>query len=314
MPLGSLLMAAAELVMFHVKGAQVWTPYWPIRYLDKQRHHSWRSLTESETPTVRLQLCHIQGSLTRGMENSQYPRPQSKEDRARNHKGGETPLQNKTGSDLKDTGGLTGLQVCNCGFTKLWCQKINYQCKIFPSCRSEPADSSQLILGAPHCDARIDRRFVPVSHAQSPPSNTDNTELPGAATGLMGWLKHADWPLTSSVLAVMSSIQDVRDAEFASPMFVLLRSRWVADVHLNDSVKFQHEQMFDIQDFTLTLSQMVFQSAAVGWDNRVLKDKVQKEHIKPSFQLFLIWIWSHCWSAEECDWVNMLLKLELSRI
>lgn len=62
----------------------------------------------------------------------------------------------------------------------------------------------------------------------------------------------------------MSSIQDVRDAEFASPMFVLLRSRWVADVHLNDSVKFQHEQMFDIQDFTLTLSQMVFQSAAVG--------------------------------------------------
>lgn len=34
--------------------------------------------------------------------------------------------------------------------------------------------------------------------------------------------------------------------------------------------QFKHEQMFDIQDFTLTWSQMVFQSAAVGWGNRVL--------------------------------------------
>lgn len=202
--------------------------------------------------------------------------------------------------------------MCNCDFTKLWCQKINYQHVRF---FHRVDQNLQIPLSWFWFWSSSLRRFVPVSHAQSPPSNTDNTELSGAAAGLMRWLKHADWPLTSSVLAVMSSIQDVRDAEFASPMFVLSRSRWVADVHLHDStVTFKHEQMFDIQDFTLALSQMVFQPAAVGWDNCVLKDKVQKEHIRPSFQLFLIWILSHCWSAEECDRVNMLLKLELSRI
>lgn len=113
MLLGSLLMPAAELFMFQVKGAQVRTPYWPIRYLDKQRHHSWRFLTESETLPCPSPPTAVQqpGSLSQGMGNSQCPGPQSNEDRARNHKGGETPLQNKTGSDLKDRGGLTGTNV-----------------------------------------------------------------------------------------------------------------------------------------------------------------------------------------------------------
>lgn len=132
--------------------------------------------------------------------------------------------------------------MCNCDFTKLWCQKINYQHVRF---FHRVDQNLQIPLSWFWFWSSSLWRFVPVSHAQSPPSNTDNTELSGAAAGLMRWLKHADWPLTSSVLAVMSLIQDVRDAEFASPMFVLSRSRWVADVHLHDStVKFKHEQMY----------------------------------------------------------------------
>lgn len=107
MLLGSLLMPAAELFMFQVKGAQVRTPYWSIRYLDKQRHHSWRFLTESETLPCPSPA---QAPYPKAWK-TQCPGPQSNEDRARNHKGGETPLQNKTGSDLKDGGGLTGTNV-----------------------------------------------------------------------------------------------------------------------------------------------------------------------------------------------------------
>ncbi len=51
---------------------------------------------------------------------------------------------------------------------------------------------------------------ISVLGSHKPPSNTDNRDLSGAEPAMQWWIKHADWPLTSLLLAVTSVTQTLK--------------------------------------------------------------------------------------------------------
>lgn len=159
-------------------------------------------------------------------------------------------------------------------------------CKIFPSCRSEAADSSQLIL--------ILELLTPTVCSSESRTVTSFQHWQYWAVRSCNWVDEMTKAcrLTFDLLSVGCHVFDpgrerrrvcITDVVEA-PLGCRCAPTWFNGSNMNKCLISRISHSHDLRQY---FSLLLWAEVTVSC--------VQKEHIRPSFQLFLIWIWSHCW-------------------